>query len=375
MYKGALLRTVNVFGMTCTTTNGFKNDVDQRVQLGELNIDVVLIDEVSKIPFVELLQPILYGKTVILVGDHKQLPPMFTERIGDEEMARGDYNQIMINPEDEARYKKEYETSFFAKLFNDTSPRNKTTLDIQYRMHPDIMDVDNVFYDGQLKAGIKPIAREHYLNITGAYGSRIITPDTHVLFVNCNGREIQESGSTSYYNENEIRVVKALLEMINNGCKYDRNGQKLTGVVDKHHDNRLSVGVICPYADQAKRIRGKKAQKYSSFNDSGDEKFMVKTVDDFQGDERDIIILSMVRTKKSRFLMNYHRINVAVSRARRLLIIVGNRKALEPMWVPMEDDLGKDPDEGLKLPIYRNMIGAIERKNGVISEEKIIGGE
>ncbi len=375
VYRKSLLKTVNVFGMTCSSSNGFKDDDDQRVQLGELNIDVVLIDEVSKIPFVELLQPILYGKTVILVGDHKQLPPMFTERITEEEMTRKGYDPGMINPADEKRYKTEYETSFFAKLFNMTSDRNKTMLNVQYRMHPDIMDVDNVFYGGALISGIKAQAREHHLDITGAYGSRVIGPDTHVMFVDCKGREIQESGSFSYYNESEIRVVKALLDMINKGCRYDRDGKPLTGTVDRHHDNRLSVGVICPYADQAKRIRGRKAQKYLSFNDSGDEKFMVKTVDDFQGDERDIIILSMVRTRKSQFLENYHRINVAVSRARRLLIIVGNRKALEPMWVPMEDDIGKDPDKGLKLPIYRNMITTIERKNGVVNEERITGGE
>jgi superfamily I DNA and/or RNA helicase len=99
-------------------------------------------------------------------------------------------------------------------------------------------------------------------------------------------------------------------------------------------------------------------------------------VDDFQGDERDIIILSMVRTtSKARFLMNYHRINVAISRARRLLIIVGNRSALEPMLVPMDDDMGTEKGPGRKLPIYRNMISTIERKNGILTEDTITGGE
>ena len=374
-YKSELLRTVNVFGMTCTTNDRFESD-EEKIRLNELNIDVVIIDEVSKIPFVELLHPILYGKTVILVGDHKQLPPMFTERISEDEMEKGKYDPEWINPGDEKRYKKEYETSFFAKLFHETSPRNKIMLDVQYRMHPDIMDVDNVFYDNQLKAGINAKAREHYLNITGAYGRKIIGEDTHVVFVDCKGKEVQESGSTSFYNENEIVVVRKLLELINRGCRCDRNGKPLTGEVDRRHDTRLSVGVICPYADQAKRIRGKKVQKYRSFNDSGDEKFMVKTVDDFQGDERDIIILSMVRTtSKARFLMNYHRINVAISRARRLLIIVGNRKALEPMLVPMDDDMGTEKGPGRKLPIYRNMISTIERKNGILTEDTITGGE
>ncbi len=93
---------------------------------------------------------------------------------------------------------------------------------------------------------------------------------------------------------------------------------------------------------------------------------MVKTVDDFQGDERDIIILSMVRTRKSPFISDFHRINVAVSRARRLLVIVGNRAALERINVRMD---------GRSVPVYRDMISMIERKGRVLRMEDIMGGE
>jgi superfamily I DNA and/or RNA helicase len=91
---------------------------------------------------------------------------------------------------------------------------------------------------------------------------------------------------------------------------------------------------------------------------------MVKTVDDFQGDERDIIILSMVRNR-SKFLTDYRRINVAISRARCLLIIVGNKIALEKMKVMLDNK---------EVPVYRNLIRAIEQKNGVLSERDVIGG-
>ncbi len=80
----------------------------------------------------------------------------------------------------------------------------------------------------------------------------------------------------------------------------------------------------------------------------------------------------MVRTSKSKFLQNYHRINVAISRARRLLIIVGNRKTLEPMLVEMEDDSG---NKTKSKAIYREMISRIERNGGLITDQMVLGGE
>lgn len=362
-YVQVLLKTVNVIGMTCSAKANFKDNAENNIMLNEMNIDVVIVDEVSKVPFVEILQPILFGKTVILVGDHKQLPPMFDRRLNDGE--ENSYDPRFINPEKEEMYKSMYEHSFFAKLFDDSPESMKSPLRIQYRMHPHIMDVDNVFYGGDLVFGGNEADKEHYLEIYGASGKRIIGRDNHVVFVNVEGKEKKEAGSTSYTNPEEVRTVRKLLELINKNCRLDRKGQKLLPEYRSRNDERLSVGVICPYADQAREIR-KNKEKYRSFNDRPDEKFMVKSVDDFQGDERDIIILSMVRTKKSDFLRDFRRINVAISRARCLLIIVGNRKALESMNVMLD---------GTSVPVYRNMIRAIERKNGVLQQNAITGGE
>ena len=363
VYNPVLLKTVNVIGMTCSAKAQFKDDDDNQIRLNELNIDVVIVDEVSKVPFIEILQPILYGKTVILVGDHKQLPPMFDRRLNEGEENR--YNPKYINPETEEKYRKMYEESYFAKLFDSSPDSMKSPLNIQYRMHPDIMDVDNVFYNGELKFGGNVSDKEHYLEIYGGSGKRIIGPNNHVIFIDVKGHEVKESGSTSYTNPEEIRTVRKLLDLINKNCRRDRNGNKLSSEYRRNSDTRLSVGVICPYADQAREIRKNKGE-YRSFNSHADEKFMVKSVDDFQGDERDIIILSMVRTKKSEFLRDFRRINVAISRARRLLIIVGNRKTLESMNVKLD---------GAMTPVYRNMIRAIERKNGVLEQSAIMGDE
>ncbi|MDY5872228.1 MAG: AAA domain-containing protein, partial [Candidatus Methanomethylophilaceae archaeon] len=363
-YNPSLLKLVNIIGMTCTAKDRFIDEDSKSVKLNELNIDVVIIDEVSKVPFIELLQPILYGKTVILVGDHKQLPPIFTERVREEEM--GKYDPQKVNEESERRYKRMYEESFFKTLFDKTPDSNKVMLNVQYRMHPDIMDAINVFYGGRLQFGGNPASKDHHLTVPGARGRPVIEPSRHILFVDCKGRERQESGSTSFSNEVEAEVVRTLLNSIDKCCIYDRFGKPI-GEVNRFNDQRLSVGVICPYADQARLIRGRYSRSYRSFNDSSEERFMVKTVDDFQGDERDVIILSMVRTNpNSQFLSDFRRINVAASRARRLLIVVGNRQILEKMKVKVDEK---------SIRVYKDMIDTMERKGSVLSSSDILGGE
>lgn len=373
-YNSELLKVVNVIGMTCSAKAYFKSvSNNSDIRLNEMNIDVVIVDEVSKVPFIEIIQPILYGKTVILVGDHRQLPPMFDRRLnkGDEIL----YDENYINEENEAKYRGMYERSYFADLFNKAPESMKVRLGIQYRMHPDIMEVDNEFYKtesyGKLEFGGNKATKNHHLQVTGASGTKLISEDNHVLFVDVRGKEHKESGSTSFTNKAEADTILALLDMIDKSCRSDANGQALGTQYKATNDTRLSVGVICAYADQARLIRkeiknNKSRNPYKSFNANPEEGFMVKTVDDFQGDERDIIILSMVRTEKSNFLEDYRRINVAISRARSLLIIVGNKRNLESMNVDID---------GQSVPVYRNILKLIQRRNGIRNQEEITGGQ
>ncbi|WNY22950.1 hypothetical protein MmiHf6_02440 [Methanimicrococcus hongohii] len=366
-YSKLLQSYVNVVGMTCTARESIS---DSEIDVNKMGIDVVIVDEVSKISFVELLQPILYGKTVILVGDHKQLAPMYSPCVP-KEVDWSLYDETIITAELENNFKKIYEESFFKQLFQKTPDSSKVTLNIQYRMHPQIMEVDNKFYfDSLLEFGGKGSDKDHYLEVSGQFKRKIIRPDNHVIFIDCKGHERQESGSTSYSNEGEADVVKKMLDLINQNCKFDRNHQPIRDSSQyRKEDTRLSVGVICTYSDQAKLIRKNKTQKYSSFNDSDDDRFMVKTVDDFQGDERDIIILSMVRTdSKSNFLKEYRRINVAMSRARRLLIIVGNASVLSKMSV--EIDSSTQPRSS---KVYDEIIQTIKNFDGYRESENVLG--
>jgi len=94
---------------------------------------------------------------------------------------------------------------------------------------------------------------------------------------------------------------------------------------------------------------------------------MVKSVDDFQGDERDVIILSLVRTSRSAFISDFRRINVAMSRARRLLILVGDAESLENEIVTLSEDR--------KVPVYKEIIDGIRAGGGYHESDDILGGE
>ncbi len=366
----AILKYVNVIGITCSKASSsarikyMSNDEEQNLKLNSLNIDVVILDETSKIPFSELVPPILYGKTIILVGDHRQLPPVYSEVKKDDFNL---YDASKINYEDEEQYRKMYTDSFFGKLFQQTPANCKSTLTIQYRMHPQIMDLVNTFYpDTPLKFGGKLYDKEHRMHIEGAYG-QILNPEKHVLFINSSGHEKRESGTMSSYNPQEAETVVRLLDLLNDNCHVDRDGNSLEDS-SADTDNRLSLGVICPYRGQVNRIKDLKKASYRSFNESSDERFMISTVDNFQGDERDIIVLSMVRTEQCDWLSEYRRINVAISRARRLLIIIGNEYGLSNIDVTIETS-----DGPVTKKAYKEIIKKVSEYGCRLDSSEIIG--
>ncbi len=345
-YTKDLFENANVYGLTCTSRENFKaesmesfrkynlDDLDVKKQ----GIDVVIIDEVSKSSFLDLLIPILYGKTVILVGDHRQLPPMYDLR-----NLRGDdfegLDPAIIDKRKNDEYTELYEECFFKTLFENVPERLRVTLTKQYRCHGDIMKVFNHFYGGGLELGManQNDQKQHGLLIKGKAGRPIIESDKHIYFVDCgdapDGFE-RFGDSTSATNEREAKVVIELAKRMDEAI-----GRRGGYEVDKGRgiDKRPSMGVICTYGDQAKNIK-RKLQRNGLRNICGlhDERFIVSTVDDFQGDERDIIFVSMVRnpTPQNRartradFVKKFERINVALSRARRLLVIVGAKEFL-----------------------------------------------
>ena len=391
-YTRELYDCVNVFGITCTSRDRFtKAQLDElerygidSVDIRTQGIDVVIVDEVSKSSFLDLLIPILYGKTVILVGDHRQLPPMYDLR-----HMRGDdfegLDENIINKDINDGYTKLYEECFFKTLYERVPEDFRVMLNKQYRCHSHIMEVFNHFYGGNkngLIVGTKQQDNEKEHNLTVKInGTTIINPTHHIYFVDCDQKESSAyEGSTSKINEQEAEVAIKLLKAINMACEEQVAAHKIRVDKTKGLDERPSAGIICMYGDQAGLIKKKrKYQKFNGFSEKQDEKLIISTVDDFQGDERDIILVSMVRNPSglrydAEFIKKFERINVALSRARKLLIVIGSRKFLsETGLIDLPDLSGNSALDKKNFPVFREIIQTIDFRGRVLRADDILG--
>lgn len=380
-YTAELMKCANVIGLTCTTSkrvnlSGSKNNTYgiEKVDIKQLQIDVVIIDEVSKSSFIDLLIPILYGKSIILVGDHRQLPPIYElARLRDQDFENID--KSIITPEKNKEFTNLVENCFFKTLFSKAKDSRKIMLEQQYRCHSQIMDVFNHFYSGRLKMGFanQDSTKQHYMDIS-IHGIPVFTPDNHILFIDCkDGLEQRNENSSSIFNPREASVVVELVRQIN---RY---------FLEHSEIDKPSLGIISTYGLQTHEIerelaKDKELREHLGIKQDEDEKFIVSSVDDFQGDERDIIILSMVRHPKDYFKSNpgfinaYQRINVALSRARKMLVIVGNRDYLEKRGIIDLPSLDGNPSDDLKnYPIYTKIIEETFRNEGrILTDSDII---
>ena len=392
-YTRELYNSANVFGITCTSRDRFtpaqleelgRYGIES-VDIRTVGIDVVIIDEVSKSSYLDLLIPILYGKTIILVGDHRQLPPMYDLR----HMRADDFEGLdeeIITKEINDGYTKLYEECFFKTLYEKVPKEFKLMLNKQYRCHSHIMEVFNHFYGGSNKGLIvgkkqQDDEKEHNLTVR-INGNTVIDPIHHIYFVDCDQKESSAfEGSTSKINEQEAQVAMTLLKELDKSSKDLVSQRKIIVDPAKKIDERPSVGIICTYGDQAGLIKKKrKYQQFTGFSGRPDERLIISTVDDFQGDERDIIIVSMVRNPAqgkrydAEFIKKFERINVAFSRARKLLIIVGSRKFLSEAGIIDLPDLdGDHSQDKLNFPVYREIIDTINFRGRILTAKDILG--
>ncbi|TCT16010.1 superfamily I DNA and/or RNA helicase [Natranaerovirga pectinivora] len=388
-YTKKLFDNANVFGMTCTSREYYSESSMQALReykLGNINvrnvgIDVVIIDEVSKSSFLDLLIPVLYGKTVILVGDHRQLPPLYDLK----HMRKGDFeglNPEIIDYDLNQHYQKLYETCFFKELFEKVPNSYRIMLDKQYRCHSDIMDVFNHFYSANGKGLTVGLSNQNDLKqhnlLIKSNGVTLIEPHNHIHFVNCTEYESSlDSESSSKINRQEADVISKLLKLINE--QYGRMIESGEIRKDSRKDERKSIGVICTYRDQARHIKNNiKGIKFPNVSTKRAERLIINTVDDFQGDERDIIIVSMVRNPRgdrysTEFIDQFERINVALSRARCMLIIVGSQEFLSKSSIDLPDINGRKELDRHSFPVYKEIIRTIQAKGKILQASDIIG--
>ncbi|WP_457567784.1 IGHMBP2 family helicase [Desulfurobacterium sp.] len=255
--------------------------------LDGFEFDVAVIDEGSQQVEPSTLIPIMKAGRFFIAGDHKQLPPTVTSP--------------------EAR---ELERTLFERLIS-SHTNLSTMLNVQYRMNEKIMEFPSrEFYDGRLVAA--EIVKNHTLadmnldvdKVSGFY-REVLEPSEALTFVDTskiNAYEFKQEGSTSYENYEEAKLVVAFAShLVEMGLE------------------KKDIGIITPYSNQVKLIKELLAEKSL--------KVEVNSVDGFQGREKEVIVISFVRSNEKGevgFLKDVRRLNVALTRAKRKLICVGN---------------------------------------------------
>lgn len=287
--------------------------------------DFVIIDEAARSISSELAIAMQSAKRVLLVGDHLQLPPLYSDA-HKAALAR------RLGIHDKRTELDEVLRSDFARAFNsDYGRQTSATLLTQYRMAPPIGDlVSQIFYRGQLKNGTRAIPNI-YQGAPAALRSPVTWLDTAKLG---NYAHHQSDRGASIYNRCEADQVIDLLKQVSESGQFVTDLSKL-----KEKDDAL-IGVICMYSEQKRLIRQKFNQEI--WHEGFKSLVKIDTVDSYQGKENRIIIVSLTRSDKQRspgFLRTPNRINVAISRAMDRLLILGNGE----MWSTQHRDkpLGK----------------------------------
>ena len=273
-----------------------------------VGFDCVIIDEAAQASEAATLVPLAHSggnkgetlgaKRLVLVGDHMQLPAM--AHAADQNLKRA------------------YAASLFERL--ETS-HPAVALTEQHRMHADIARWPaRYFYRGELTNAADAPTESPFVESLGLNGDGCVCVDGRLVrlksyaFLDFHGEEGVGAASKSIMNESEAKVVATVVKAAR---RWARSG--------------ASVAVITPYREQRDLI----------VKHVDDVSVRVGTVDGFQGQEADIVVISCTRTKQLGFLEDERRLNVALTRARECLLIVGSAEFMRQKsgpWKELVDD-------------------------------------
>ncbi|KAK4176425.1 putative DNA replication ATP-dependent helicase [Triangularia setosa] len=342
--------------------------------------DYCIVDEASQITLPICLGPIRMARTFVLVGDHNQLPPL----VQNNEARTGGLDVSLF------------------KLLSDAHPSSVVNLEHQYRMSEDIMTLSNtLIYKGRLKCGteslrnaelhvphIEALKQRHFdaecfsQQLPGGSLSRccpsaqanncwlfdLIAPSTRVKFINTDllPDSQEQAKGNRIVNPTEAKIITQLVDSL-----------ILCGVPAEE------IGVMTHYRSQLALL------KYSLRGTSGGRDVEMHTADRFQGRDKSVILLSLVRSNDTgsigELLKDWRRINVAFTRAKVKLLVVGSKSTLlgeesepnqqqnqqqgeemikrfvelmvEKQWVC---DLGREQFEGHYFPIAEDFISPVK---------------
>jgi ATP-dependent RNA/DNA helicase IGHMBP2 len=275
----AVERILDAAPILCATATGLDAQV-----IGRRRFDLLVLDEACQTTEPGCWVPLLRCDRVVLAGDHCQLPPTVVSK----EAARHGFGASLLER--------------LVGLYGDRVTRR---LDVQYRMHKAIMDFSSrEFYDGELRADVS-VAAHRLCDLAGVRSEPLT--EAPLQFIDTAGAsydEEKEPDGESRLNAAEARLV----------------GRKVRALLDAgvRPDD---IAVIAPYSAQVRRLR-------EILPISGLE---IDSVDGFQGREKEVVVLSLVRSNAENeigFLADVRRTNVALTRARRKLIVVGDSATL-----------------------------------------------
>ena len=280
----ALLTRSQVIAGTCIGIAGIKG-------IQDLDFDLCIIDEASKATATEMLVPMSRSKRWIVVGDPKQLPPFEGEIIDKPDLAR----KYDLNSQDIKR-------TLFDHLLETLPAECKKILSIQHRMVAPIGDlISECFYDGKLESAKKDT--DDSLQI-------ILPKSVTWLSFSKIGQHQEERDGSSFINPCEAKIVTQLLKRLNFLLKQQR----------KHY----KVAILTGYSSQRMVLnRSIQSEKRNWEHLEVD----VNTVDAFQGREADIAVYTVTRSNEKGnigFLRDRERLNVALSRGKVALVIIGD---------------------------------------------------
>lgn len=254
--------------------------------LAKKTFDTLFFDEASQALEPMVWVPLLKCRRLILSGDHFQLPPVVKSMQAKKE----GLDKTMLDRCMEIR---------------DVS----SLLTRQYRMHQHIMEFSNAyFYNNELEADVS--VKESVL-VNDSDNDMLLRPIELIDTAGCSFDESQNPETLSLFNTGEADLLFRNLQLLLEQYAYAGT------------PHRLSIGIISPYKEQVELLSEKlRAFDHSAFPVRA---MSVKTIDGFQGEERDVIYISLVRSNPRSeigFLSDIRRMNVALTRARKKLVVI-----------------------------------------------------
>src|SRR3990167_4271041 len=271
----------------CTLSGTYALALRNLVSNTNTEFDYIVVDEAGTCAHPYIFMAMTMGKKLIMAGDHNQLTPMIKA----------------------THLKASLEVSLFERLlkcekFKKLNPPISSILTVQYRMHHLIAESSSkFFYEGRLEAAelnkFRTLSGDLPITVQG----KLVNTKIPIMWIDHEGPEMDRE-----LNPVDARIVGRMV-------------QDLIRIRVQPED----IGVICAYKRQI-RLVSEQIKQFTTSN-----ALTVATIDSFQGAERDVIIISTSRSNDDMgigFLRDERRINVAITRARKLVILVGNSKTL-----------------------------------------------